>query len=88
MNKSDAIDKYKEEQEFGRKASLAYNSFIAPFIASKRKILFDNFCNISIANTEALLETKRLITVIDDLETEIMTVIETGKLASQSLEDV
>lgn len=81
----DENDKLKEESYLGSKAEMAYNTFIQSFVASKRQALFNNFCDASITDTEALLESKRLVKVIDQLEEEVLTIIETGKLARISL---
>lgn len=80
-------EQFEKERDLGMKAEKAYNDFISAFIANKRKALFQNFCDISIINTESLMETKRLMTVLDSLEDEILNIITTGKLASRSLEE-
>lgn len=81
------IEQFEKERELGNKAEKAYNDFISAFVANKRKALFQNFCDISIEHTEALLESKRLLAVVDNLEDEILNIIQTGKLASKSLEE-
>ena len=75
----------KQEDYLGTKAETAYNTFIKSFIIGKRQDLFNNFCDASISDTEVLLEAKRLVKVLDQLESEILTVIETGKLARTTL---
>ena len=80
-------EQFEKERELGNKAEKAYNDFISAFVANKRKALFQNFCDISIEHTEALLESKRLLAVVDNLEDEILNIIQTGKLASKSLEE-
>lgn len=73
------------EVSLGRKAEVAYEGFIKPFIMSKRKDLFNNFCDTSMMDVDVILESKRLVKVIDQLEEEILTLITTGKLAEKSL---
>ena len=75
----------EQESAIGSKAELAYNGFLKPFIMKKRQDLFNNFCDASISDVEVLLEAKRLVKVIDQMEEEVLIVIETGKLARISL---
>ena len=77
----------QEEQRKGGAAQHAYDAFIKDFCEQKRMTLFDAFSAIPISNEEGLMEIKRMLYAIDTLETEIMTIIETGRLASESLND-
>jgi len=78
-------DMLENESNIGRKASSAYENFIGPFMEKKRLDLFSVFQDLSISNIELLSETKRQLTVLNTLDDEIRTIIETGKLASQQL---
>ena len=83
--KTEELNQLDNEVTLGHKARIAYDSFIKPFVLSKRQDLFNNFCDIPMDQTELILETKRLIKVIDQLEEEILAVINTGKLAAKTL---
>lgn len=79
---------YQVEVELGRKAQLAYNGFIKAFIDKKKETLFDNFCNAKMSDTDTLMEAKRLVAILNDMESEIQTIITTGELASKSLSNL
>lgn len=81
-------DKYREEISLGIRAEAAYNTFIKQFIESKKVALYENFCSANpIDDIDCLLETRRLYATIVSLENEILSTIQTGKLAAKSLED-
>jgi hypothetical protein len=75
------------EQLRGGKAQHAYDEFIKDFCEEKRSILFQNFSDLPLSAVDDLMEVKRMLFAIDTLETYIMTVIETGKMASISLNE-
>lgn len=81
-----SIDRLRDEVDKGNKAAHAMNNFIAPYIASKRITLYENFCIASISDPEVLLEIKRMHSILDDIEDEINSVINTGKMATKSLD--
>lgn len=85
MDNSEMLDRFKNEVSLGKKAEQAYNGFIKPFIEDRKVTLFESFCEASIGEPEVLMEAKRLVTVICDLDDEIQGVINTGKLAAKSL---
>lgn len=78
-------DKLRDEIDKGNKASHAMNNFIAPYLATKRITLYENFCNASLDNSEVLFEIKRMNSLLDDIEDEIISVINTGKMATKEL---
>ena len=80
-------NQYKEEIQLGNAAKHAYDNFIGSFIQSKREVLFEAFKAISVTETDALIECKRQLMVIDTLDDEIKTIIETGRLAAISLNE-
>lgn len=82
------IEKLELEVELGQKAQRSYNDFIKDFVENKRKDLFQFFCEISVSEPEKLLEVKRLYMVLESLETEVLTIINTGKMAAKILEGV
>lgn len=75
------------EQLRGGKAQRAYDDFIGPFIQEKKLVLFNSFCELPLSETDRLMEVKRMMFAIETLESEINTVIETGKLASITLNE-
>jgi len=78
-------DQLEQEQTVGRRAENAYGLFIEAFVGEKKKQLLSAFAECSISEVDTILEIKRTIYVLDTLETEIKTIIQTGKMASQSL---
>jgi len=79
------LEQLEQEDRVGRAANNAYESFIGPFMTAKREDLFNVFQQISIEDTDLLQETKRQLLVLNSLDQEIKTIIETGKMASQQL---
>ena len=79
--------KLQNEQLLGNRAQIAYDQFIHHFIEDKRMSLFMAFSNLALTDTENLMEVKRMLFAIDALDTEILTVIDTGKMASMSLNE-
>ena len=79
--------KLQNEQLLGNRAQIAYDQFIHQFIEDKRMSLFMAFSNLALSDTENLMEVKRMLFAIDALDTEILTVIDTGKMASMSLNE-
>jgi len=75
------------ERVLGNRAQHAYDQFIKPFIEDKRMTLFHAFQSVRISDTDDLMEIKRMLSAIDALDIEIRTVIDTGKLASESLKE-
>ncbi len=76
-----------DEKEKGRKATLAFDSFIAPFIKRKREELFVAFQNTPILNADNIMEIKRMMMTLEGLEIEIQSIVDTGKMATKQLED-
>lgn len=80
-------DQLSLEQLVGGRAQVAYDDFIKDFCESKRMSLFTSFRDLALTDTENLMEVKRMLYAIDALETDINTVIETGKMASMTLNE-
>ena len=78
-------DKLSTEQFLGGKAQNSYDEFIKDFCEQKRLSLFDSFRNLPLTDAENLMEVKRMLFAVDALETDILTVIDTGKMASITL---
>ena len=75
----------QEETVKGRAASDAYEKFIKSFLANKKQLLTEHFFAAAVDNVDMLQEIKRQSLVLDALEQEIKTIIETGKLANIQL---
>ena len=73
------------EQIKGNNAQKAYNDFIKPFVEAKRKQLFEVFASLGLTESENLMEVKRMLYAIDTLDAEIRSMINTGQMASQTL---
>ncbi len=78
-------DQLSSEQLLGGKAQNSYDSFIQEFCEVKRLSLFDSFRNLPLTDTEHIMEVKRMLFAVDALESDILTVIDTGKMASMTL---
>jgi hypothetical protein len=75
-----------ENEEFkGAAAERVYNAYIKDFCEQKRMALFMSFSNLPLTAEDQIMETKRMLYAIDTLEEEIISEIDTGKMASQAL---
>lgn len=79
------VDQLRQEQIVGARAERAYEEFIKHFINERRKELFNAFQVESVTNPDNLMEIKRMTMALSALEQEILTIIQTGQLASTSL---
>lgn len=86
--KEEQYEQLENEVLRGQRAQRAYDEFIKEFVELKKVILFNNFCAVSINEPDKLMEARRLVTVIEDLEAHIITIINTGKMAAKTLEGV
>ncbi len=78
-------DQLSAEQLEGGKAQRVYDEYIDEFCERRRLGLFQAFRDLPLTDTENLMEVKRMLSAIDALEADILTVIQTGKMASISL---
>ena len=81
------VDQLSTEQIVGGQAQHSYEQFIEGFIEEKRKVLFDSFRALPISAEAQLMEIKRMLYAVDTLEEEIISVINTGKMASKTLSE-
>lgn len=65
----------------GHRAEGFYEEFVIPFLAEKRKTLFETFQNIPINEIEQLQEVRRMLTVLTAFENDITDTILSGKFA-------
>jgi hypothetical protein len=78
-------EQLQNEQVRGNAAKHSYDQFIKGFVEDKRQILFETWRSLPITAELELAEVKRMLYAIDTLETEIKTIIDTGMLASTTL---
>lgn len=76
---------YEKEVSDGLKARRAYESFIKGYVEDKMVSLFESFCEGSTVDINVLQECKRLVLVLKDMEQQVLTIIQTGELASKTL---
>lgn len=88
MSMESEVAQYDKEIEMGAKAKTAYNLFIEGYITSKRLALFQNFTESGDSSPETLLHMKQMSVILNDMESEILNVIETGNLAALSVDQL
>jgi len=88
MNREQTISQLEREVAESSNAEKAYTSYIRPFIDEKRKVLFEAFMTISVEEPNKLMEIKRQQMVLEALNSEVVSKINTGKLARQQLEEM
>ena len=71
------------ERSKGNLARNAYEAYIKSFVEAKRAVLFEAFRNLPLTAEDDLLEVKRMLFAIDQLELEITQEIQTGQMASE-----
>ena len=77
-----AEEQLQNEQMLGNRAKHSYNEFIKGFCEKKREVLFDSFRQLPLTAELEIMEVKRMLAAVDTLEGDILTVIDTGKMAS------
>lgn len=77
----------EDEVSKGRQAKQAYDIFIKGYIEDKKYSIFTNFCEGSSIDPDFLSECKRLMILLNNMEQQVLTIIETGELASKTLGD-
>lgn len=75
----------ENEQVLGRKAATVYKSYIKDFCQLKRESLFMAFSELPLSAETELMEVKRMLFAIDTLEAEIVSQIDTGRMAAKTL---
>jgi len=86
MNEAET-EQLENEQIRGSAAQHAYEQFIKPFVEEKRLVLFNSFCALPLSDDVNLMEVKRMCYAIDTLEQDIMSIIQTGKMANTALNE-
>jgi len=81
-------EQLENEQIKGSAAERVYNAYIKDFCEQKRMSLFMAFSNLPLTAEDQIMETKRMLYAIDTLESEIVSEIDTGKMASKALANV
>ncbi len=80
-------EQFENEQVLGKKAQQIYDTYIQEFCTKKRTVLFMSFQELPLTAEKEMMEVKRMLYAIDTLEAEIIGQIETGKMASQVLDE-
>lgn len=81
----EVTDQLEHEIIDAKAAQSAYDGFVKQFCESKRQVLFEAFCSVTSQDVESLQEIRRMMSVIDALETEVKSAIETGRMATITL---
>ena len=77
---------FETERDIGQKAQQAWISFFQPFFEEKNEVLIEAFRTCVMRDEEALIKIHMQFKAIDSLRLELLGYIETGKLASVSLD--
>jgi hypothetical protein len=77
----------ENEVALATRAKGAYDTFIREFIGDRRVILFEAFQDLGTSDTKGLMEVKRMLYTLETLENDIKTIIDTGRMASKTIED-
>ena len=85
MNKSDT-SKLEEEVILGNDARSAYESFVGSYVAQERLEIFNEFCSALSTEDNELTIIKYRQVALDAMESSILSVIETGKMAQLMLD--
>ena len=81
------VDQLTNEQVLGKKSKSIYDAYIKDFCEAKRDILFESFRALPLSAEQDLMEVKRMLYAIDTLEEEIVSQIQTGEMASKTLNE-
>lgn len=91
MSVEEQLEAQKEllqrEVERGKRASKAHSLYLKEFIEAKRGQLHLAFRECPVESAETLMEIKRLDLALASLEADILTAIESGRMASIQLGD-
>lgn len=71
----------------GAEYERCYNSMVKPFIEAKKKELFEAFVSATNTSDSDLVKIKLQANALQSLEDEFTSFINTGKIASQQLEE-
>ena len=74
------------ERDRGERAKRIFDAYVEEFCQKKRESLFMAFSELPLTAEEQLMEVKRMLYAIDTLESEIVSEINTGEMASKALE--
>lgn len=85
MDREGLKSHYEAEVEKSREYGHFYDFFLKTFIEEKKLNCFETFQNCSVTEIDRIMEIKRLLMVLNQLEEEIITIINTGKMAKVSL---
>lgn len=81
-------DKFDQEITIGNQAKNAYEHFFKPFIDRKRDLIHRAFEELSPTDIDSLVELKRHSLALALLEDEMLSYIQTGKMAELQLSNI
>lgn len=81
------LEQLETERAAGVRAQQAYDHYIKEFCEQKRMALFMAFSNLPLTAEDEIMETKRMLYAVDTLENDIISEIDTGKMASKALNE-
>jgi hypothetical protein len=80
-------EQLEKEQAIGKKAASVHKSYIKDFCQLKRESLFMAFSELPLTAELEIMEVKRMLFAVDTLEADIISQIDTGRMASKTLTD-
>lgn len=82
------IEKLETERSIGADYERSWNGLVKPFFDKKQEELFEVFKELPTTNSEGLMLVKTSLNALQMLEDEFRHYINTGKMASQTLNDL
>ena len=80
------VAKLQAEVAKGDEYQRIFDSYVGPFIAEKKQVLFEAFQATPVGNVDSLKDIKLQLTAINSLEAHFKEFMTTGRLAKMSLE--
>lgn len=81
-------DKLNEEVVKAADVKRAKELFLDKYLKAKREALFSNFTDPTITDSNTLILIKTMAVVLDQMESEINNIMDTGKLAKITLDAI
>lgn len=82
------VEQFEDEVVVGRSATKAYEQFILPFINGKRLQIHEAFEKISMDDEQMFKNLKMTLKLLEGLEADLKTYIETGKMSEIQLSSI
>lgn len=84
---SEERDQLEKEKYIGAEKQVVFTAHVEPFLNTKRKQLFDAFCDTKAQDTEQLQVIRMQVSALDAIEADFCSYITTGKMASITLNE-